>query len=103
MKPQECNNAFEFKHVDSDGKVVTMTFETDLWPEVLKNFMSFLQGSGWTYLTEKSVGINQKLHPNAGFCWNGETFWPDEDGQQNNETILPDEEGQEAYQIGCND
>jgi hypothetical protein len=103
MKPQECNNAFEFKHTNSDGRLMTMTFEADTWPEVLENFMSFLQGSGWTYLTEKSVGINQKLHPNAGFSWNGETFWPDEDGQQNGETILPDEDSQEDYQIGCND
>ena len=91
MKPTELNNAWEFKHVDGDGKVVTMNFEADTWPEVLDNFMSFLRGSGWTCLTEKSVGINEKLHPFVGHAWSGETFWPDEELQQ------------EPYQVGCND
>ncbi len=90
MKPTELNNAWEFKHVDGDGKVVTMNFEADTWPEVLDNFMSFLRGSGWTYLTEKSVGINEKLHPFVGYSWSGETFWPDD-------------EPQDPFQVGCND
>jgi hypothetical protein len=90
MKPIELNNAWEFKHVDGDGKVVTMNFEADTWPEVLNNFMSFLRGSGYHYLTEKSVAINQKLHPFVDYCWDGEFFWPDE-------------EPQGPFQVGCTD
>jgi hypothetical protein len=103
MKPQECNNAFEFKHTNSDGRLMTMTFEADTWPEVLENFIDFLRGSAWDYLTSQSIGINKELHPLAEYAWRGKMFYPNGDGQQKDETFWPDEECQEAYQIGCND
>jgi hypothetical protein len=103
MKPQECNNAFEFKHTNSDGRVVTMTFEADTWPEVLENFIDFLRGSAWDYLTNQSVGINKELHPLAEYSWRGKMFYPNEvnDVKHWCETCEGSGKVHEEYQIGC--
>lgn len=53
--------AWYFHHTAADGKMVSMRFEAESWPEALSNFVQFLQGAGYM-LQRDSVGINTKIH-----------------------------------------
>ena len=42
------SDAWEFKHTDCDGKVVSVTFNGDTWFEALNVFEQFLRGCGFS-------------------------------------------------------
>jgi hypothetical protein len=42
------SDAWEFKHTDCDGKVVSVTFNGDTWFDALNVFEQFLRGCGFS-------------------------------------------------------
>jgi hypothetical protein len=45
---KQMSDAWEFKHTDCDGKVVSVTFNGDTWFEALTVFEQFLRGCGFS-------------------------------------------------------